>query len=82
MIDLHVHSTNSDGYHTVKEILKMAEENNINTISFCDHDVLGAYDELKNMDVKKYYSGRIITGIEFTFVYDNKVFHILGYNLM
>ncbi len=80
MIDLHVHSTNSDGYHTVKEILKMAEEKNINTISFCDHDVLGAYDELKNMDVKKYFSGRIITGIEFTFVYDNKVFHILGYN--
>ena len=54
--------------------------NNINTISFCDHDVLGAYDELKNMDMKKYYSGRIITGIEFTFVYDNKVFHMLGYN--
>ena len=80
MIDLHVHSTNSDGYYTVKEILKMAEENNINTISFCDHNVLGAYEELKNMDIKKYYNGRIITGIEFDFVYDKKVFHMLGYN--
>lgn len=80
MIDLHVHSTNSDGYYTVQEILKMAEENNINTISFCDHNVLGAYEELNNMDIKKYYNGRIITGIECDFVYDKKVFHMLGYN--
>lgn len=80
MIDLHVHSTNSDGYYTVQEILKMAEEKNINTISFCDHNVLGAYEELNNMDIKKYYNGRIITGIECDFVYDKKVFHMLGYN--
>ena len=80
MIDLHVHSSNSDGYYTVKEILEMAQEKGINTISFCDHNVLGAYEELKNMDVEKYYDGKIITGIEFSFVYDNKVFHMLGYN--
>lgn len=80
MIDLHIHSTNSDGYYTVQEILKMAEEKNINTISFCDHNVLGAYEVLKNMDIKKYYSGKIITGIEFDFVYDKKDFHMLGYN--
>lgn len=52
MIDLHIHSTNSDGYYTVEEILKMAEKKKINTISFCDHNVLGAYEELKNMDIK------------------------------
>ena len=80
MIDLHIHSSNSDGYYTVKEILEMAQEKGINTISFCDHNVLGAYEELKNMDVEKYYDGKIITGIEFSFVYDNKVFHMLGYN--
>lgn len=80
MIDLHIHSTNSDGYYTVEEILKMAEKKKINTISFCDHNVLGAYEELKNMDIKKYYSGKIITGIEFDFVYEKKDFHILGYN--
>jgi predicted metal-dependent phosphoesterase TrpH len=79
MIDLHVHSSNSDGYYTVEEILKMAQEKGINTISFCDHDVLGAYEELKNMDVKKYYDGEIITGIEFSFVFEKKVFHMLGY---
>lgn len=80
MIDLHIHSTNSDGEYSVKEILEIAEKKGINTISFCDHNVLGAYEELKNMNVKKYYKGKIITGIEFNFAYDKKIFHILGYN--
>jgi len=80
MIDLHIHSTNSDGYFTVLDILKMAQEKNINVISFCDHNVLGAYEDLKNIEIEKYYSGRIITGIEFDFVYEKKVFHMLGYN--
>ncbi|MCR5186257.1 MAG: PHP domain-containing protein [Clostridia bacterium] len=80
MIDLHIHSTNSDGYFTVLDILKMAQEKNINVISFCDHNVLGAYEDLKKIEIEKYYSGRIITGIEFDFVYEKKVFHMLGYN--
>lgn len=80
MIDLHIHSSNSDGYYTVQDILKMAEEKGINTISFCDHNVLGAYEELKNMDIRKYYSGTIIPGIEFDFAYDKKAFNMLGYN--
>lgn len=79
IIDLHVHSTNSDGAYTVQELLEMAEKKNINTISFCDHNVVGAYEELKNMDIKKYYSGNIITGIEFDFVFEKKNFHMLGY---
>lgn len=40
MIDLHIHTTNSDGKYTVKEILEMAEEKKISTISFCDHNVI------------------------------------------
>ncbi len=40
MIDLHIHTSNSDGKYNVKQILEMAEEKHINTISFCDHNVL------------------------------------------
>lgn len=80
MIDLHVHTTNSDGKYTVKEILEMAENKKINTISFCDHNVLGAYEELKNINIKEHFSGEILTGIEFDFVYNKKDFHMLGYN--
>lgn len=80
MIDLHIHTTNSDGKYTVKEILKMAENSNINTISFCDHNDLGVYEELKNINLKEYFSGKIISGIEFDFAYEKKIFHMLGYN--
>ena len=45
IIDLHVHSTNSDGSYSVQELLEMAEKKNINTISFCDHNVVGAAKE-------------------------------------
>lgn len=80
MIDLHIHTTNSDGKYTVKEILQMAEKRKINTISFCNHNVIWAYRELEKINVKDYYSGKIITGIEFDFKYKKKDLHILGYN--
>lgn len=80
MIDLHIHTTNSDGELSVKEILKMSEEKGIKAISFCDHNVLGAYKEIKNMKVTDYFSGKIIPGIEFNMRYKGKLFHILGYN--
>lgn len=40
MIDLHVHTTNSDGWLKVKEILERAKKQGITTISFCDHNVV------------------------------------------
>ena len=80
MIDLHIHTNKSDGKYSVKEILEMAEKKEINTISFCDHNVLGAYEELYNINYKDVYGGKIITGIEFDFVYEKKDFHMLGYN--
>jgi len=80
MIDLHIHTDNSDGKYTVEQILKMAKEIGLNTISFCDHNVLGAYEKLTNINVKELWDGKIITGIEFDFVYKKKDFHMLGYN--
>lgn len=80
MIDLHVHTSHSDGKYSAKEILCMAEKLNLSAISFCDHNVLEAYEEIKNIDVKKYFSGKIFSGIEFDIVYQEKLFHMLGYN--
>lgn len=80
MIDLHIHSTYSDGTYTVKEILEKAEELKLKYISITDHDTNLAYDELKNIDVSKYYSGKIITGIELKTLYHGRIIEILGYN--
>jgi len=80
MIDLHIHTNNSDGKYSVKELLIMAEKAGLKTISFSDHNSIGAYDELKNIEIEKYYSGKIVPGVEFSIKYQGKLFHMLGYN--
>ena len=56
MIDLHMHSTHSDGTDTVMDILKKAQEKNLSYISITDHNTCSAYIELQSIDSKKYYS--------------------------
>lgn len=81
MIDLHIHSNHSDGSSTVTEILKEAEKRSLEIISITDHDSIKAYEELKRIDVKQYYSGKIINGCEMKCVYKNTPVEILGYNV-
>ena len=81
MIDLHMHSTYSDGTNTVIELLKKAEEKKLTYISITDHDNCNCYNELNNIDVKKYYNGIIIPGIEIKCSYGKKLIEVLGYNI-
>ena len=79
MIDLHVHTTHSDGQFEVVQILQRAKDGGIDTISFCDHNVVGAYEELAKFDLSN-FGIKIIPGVEFDFAYKGKDFHMLGYN--
>ncbi len=81
MIDLHIHTTYSDGSYSVKEILQEAQERKLEIISITDHDCIDAYQELNSLDVKNIYYGQIITGCEFKCVFsDYKLpIEILGY---
>lgn len=79
MIDLHIHSTHSDGSYSVKEILELAEKNGVDALSITDHDSIGAYFELENIDIKKYYSGEIMTGVELNCVHEGMKIELLGY---
>lgn len=81
MIDIHIHSTNSDGTKSVIEILEEAERLGLTTISFTDHENCGAYDELEKIEVCKYFSGRIINGIELKSQYKDMSMDILGYGI-
>ena len=80
MIDLHMHTTYSDGTDNVIEILKKAEELKLDCISITDHDKCNAYEELKNIDGKKYYKGEIIKGIEIKCSYKGSTIEVLGYD--
>ncbi len=81
MIDLHIHTTYSDGTKNVIEILKQAEALKLDTISITDHESCDAHEELKKIDISKYYSGKIITGIELKTKYTNGTIDILGYGI-
>ena len=79
MIDLHIHTVHSDGQPTVKEILTLAEENKLDYIAFTDHDAVSAFGEAKELNLKEYFSGKVIPGCELRFVYNNMQMEVLGY---
>ena len=81
MIDLHIHTTNSDGEFCVTDILEKAESKGLNIISITDHNNINAYDEINDISVRKLYSGRIVIGVELEFVYKGRLFDMLGYGI-
>ena len=52
MIDLHMHTVHSDGTKTVTEILKIAQEKELNCIAITDHNTCNAYKELENPEIR------------------------------
>lgn len=81
MIDLHMHTKYSDGTDDVIDILKKAEKHKLDVISITDHNTCEAYKELQKIDIKKYYSGKIIKGIELNTKILNIPIEILGYGI-
>ena len=79
MIDLHMHTTYSDGTDTVKELLEKAEFLGLEVISITDHNTCKAYFEMEKCNVKEIYKGNIIVGCEFTTNFDNRLVEVLGY---
>lgn len=78
-IDLHLHTTASDGSDTPAELLALAQKKGLDVISITDHDTLAGSLEA----IKMPYNGvKVITGIEFSCHFgDDSGFdcHILGY---
>lgn len=83
-VDCHIHSLYSDGIYTVKEIVEMLLQRNIQVFSLTDHDTVEGTKEARESGKNKI---RFISGIEFTckemrISTIGKVFsiHLLGYN--
>ena len=81
MIDLHIHTTYSDGADTVIEVLKNSEKLKLEYISITDHDNCNVYKELESLDIKDYFSGKIIPGIEIKCAYKGRLMEVLGYKI-
>ncbi|GKU24725.1 PHP domain-containing protein [Clostridium folliculivorans] len=73
--DLHIHSNYSDGVLSPSEIIHIAEQKNINTISITDHDSICSQFVLKGCET----SVNIISGVEISTICNDSELHILGY---
>lgn len=79
IIDLHTHSTHSDGVLSPKEIIDTAVNNNVGILAISDHDTTEAYtDEL--FKYAKENNIKLIPAVEISTKYNNKGVHVLGYN--
>ena len=81
MIDLHMHTTYSDGTENCITVLKKCQNINLDYISITDHNTALAYEELESLNVKDYFSGHIISGIELNTKILNIPIEILGYGI-
>lgn len=80
IIDLHIHTTCSDGELTPREVIDMAIKNKVSIISITDHDTIGAYEE-ELFDYAKDNNIKIIPGVEISTKNDKCGIHVLGYNI-
>lgn len=81
MIDLHMHTTYSDGADSLSELLNNAQKLGLSVISITDHDNCKAYSELRNKKIRNIFSGKIIPGIEIKCAYGKRLIEVLGYNI-
>lgn len=79
MVDLHVHSTTSDGTYTPAELVAYAVEKKLTAFALTDHDTVAGLDEA--MEAAVGTSVEVIPGIEFSTEYKGKDVHIVGLNI-
>ena len=77
LMDLHIHTTNSDGDDTVETILGVAQQKNLSVISFTDHNNVDAYYDLNGH--RSIFKGKILTGAELSTTFSGELIGILAY---
>ena len=84
-IDLHIHSTASDGTFSPTEIvnkaLKLAEKDSPVVIALTDHDTVAGIDEFQKASAKHKDRLTAISGLEISTDYHGVEIHVLGYNI-
>lgn len=78
LMDMHIHTTCSDGDKTPSEIYEMVKEKNISTFSITDHDSIIGTKQLNDMDINDI---TFINGVEISTKVDKGELHILGYDM-
>lgn len=78
IIDLHMHSTASDGQYEPAALVKKVKENGIGLMALTDHDSVSGVSEAGQ--TAKELGIHFITGIELSIAHEEEL-HMLGYNI-
>ncbi len=78
-IDLHSHSTHSDGSLTPGELVSMAAERNVSILALTDHDTVSGIAEAVDAGLRE--GVEVIPSIELSVRRDPGTMHLLGYFL-
>ncbi|MCD7832708.1 MAG: PHP domain-containing protein [Lachnospiraceae bacterium] len=76
MIDLHMHTTSSDGSDSIRELAAKLREREIDTFAVTDHDTI---DGALEMETIVWPGARFVKGVEFSCISPAGKCHILGY---
>lgn len=77
MIDLHTHSTESDGTLTPQELMQLARDSGLSAIALTDHDTVGGLSKAKPVAEK--LGIELVPGIELSTDYNGTEVHMLGF---
>ena len=78
-VDLHMHTTHSDGTFTPRGLVRHAKEKGLTCISVTDHDTMSSFEECAE-ETKK-LGIELIPGIEISAQFEPGTLHILGFFL-
>lgn len=78
-IDLHLHSTASDGSHGPADVVRLAAEAGLTTVALTDHDTLDGLPAAR--DAGRQLGVRVVPGCEFSVAAPWGEMHLLGYFL-
>ncbi len=81
LVDLHTHSTFSDGLYTPRQLVEMAAGAGIGLLGITDHDSVNGMEEALAAAAEVPGAPQIIRGVELGSQVGSKSVHILGYNI-
>lgn len=78
-IDLHLHTTASDGRCAPRELVEQAARAGLSVMAVTDHDTTAAVAEVRAAALERGIS--VVTGIEITAIDNGVDLHVLGYSI-
>ena len=78
-LDLHLHTTHSDGSFTPAEVIGLAQKVGVTALAITDHDITTGVSEA--VEAGRERGIEVIPGIEISSSFGNSELHILGYFL-